>query len=347
MSEEEELGRGKRKKRTALPYDYDSQHETDSSGEDHSYKPPKPPTPPKMMKKNDAYIPASSGMPKRPGQQKKHFKAAPMSPAAGHHLEAMHPRRRAPALVNPAEGHQQEDSAFGSTHPRSPASASASPAAGQQLETVNPRRHAPASVSPVPEYLMDSRPVETSSATSAVLTGPQMFAFMERVLSTLNKIKMVQQTQTQLLAELRNRSEDSGAEERSQLPDLPFQTVRDLMEWDEQMATNKEAKVQMKKHMMIQGGDSVRQKTTRILKSLMTWDLAKQFSWFGAKGKKKFNELNICQLLCACLTANANSQAEATLKNVEKAAMTWFRHAAERAAAGHRRVPTNEDEAGY
>lgn len=68
---------------------------------------------------------------------------------------------------------------------------------------------------------------------------------MERVLSTLNKIKMVQQTQTQLLAELRNRSEDSGAEERSQLPDLPFQTVRDLMEWDEQMATNKEAKVQM------------------------------------------------------------------------------------------------------
>lgn len=199
-------------------------------------------------------------MAKRPGQQKKHFKAAsgsagpemqhehfpfhaaaPTSPAARHHLEAMHPRR---------------------------APASANPAAGQQLETVNPRRHA------------------SSSATSAVLTGPQMFAFMERVLSTLNQIRTVQQTQTRLLAELRNRSEDSGAEERSQLPDLPFQTVRDLMEWDEQMAMNKEAKVQMKKLIMIQGEDSVRQKT-KILKSLMTSDLAKQFSWFDAKGKKK------------------------------------------------------------
>ncbi|XP_075736854.1 uncharacterized protein LOC119160829 isoform X4 [Rhipicephalus microplus] len=177
-----------------------------------------------MMKKNDAYNRASSGMPKKPGQQKKYFKAAPTNPAAGQHLEAMNPRRRASAPVSPAEGHQQEDSVFGSTHPRSPASASASPAAGQQLENVNPRRHTPASVSPGLGYLMNSQLDETSSATSAVLTGPQMFA---------------------------------------------------------------------------------------------------------------------------CLTANANNQAEAMLKNVEKAAMTWFPHAAERAAAGQRRVPTNEDEAGY
>lgn len=130
------------------------------------------------MKKNDAYIRASSGMPKKPGQQKKYFKAAPTNPAAGQHLEAMNPRRRASAPVSPAEGHQQEDSVFGSTHPRSPASASASPAAGQQLENVNPRRHAPASVSPGLGYLMDSRLDETSSATSAVLTGPQMFVFL-------------------------------------------------------------------------------------------------------------------------------------------------------------------------
>uniref|UniRef100_A0A224YQD1 DUF4806 domain-containing protein n=1 Tax=Rhipicephalus zambeziensis TaxID=60191 RepID=A0A224YQD1_9ACAR len=169
---------------------------------------------------------------------------------------------------------------------------------------------------------------------------------MERVLCTLNQIKVAQQTQTQLLAELMNRSDDTRVEERRLLPDLPFHTVRDLLEWDGQLASDKEAKLQMKRHMTIQGGDTVRQKTTRILKSLLTWDLAKQFSWYGAKGKRKFNELNICQLLCTCLTTTLKDPEDATLKNVEKAAMTWFRHAAERAAAGHRRPPSNDEEAG-
>lgn len=90
--------------------------------------------------------------------------------------------------------------------------------------------------------------------------------------------------------------------------------------------------------MVVQGGDTIKQKTARILKSIMSWDVAKQFSWFGAKGKMKFCELNVSKLLCTCLTENIKQdQEEATLKNIEKAAMSWFRHAAERAAAGQQR----------
>lgn len=51
--------------------------------------------------------------------------------------------------------------------------------------------------------------------------------------------------------------------------------------------------------MIVQGGDTVKQKTARILKSLLTWHVAKQFSWFGAKGKKKYSDLNICKLMCS------------------------------------------------
>ncbi|KAL1484738.1 hypothetical protein MTO96_032403 [Rhipicephalus appendiculatus] len=54
--------------------------------------------------------------------------------------------------------------------------------------------------------------------------------------------------------------------------------------------------------------------------------------------------LEASMTLGTCLTTTTKNQEEATLKNVEKAAMTWFRHAAERAAAGHRRPPTSNDE---
>ncbi|KAH7968345.1 hypothetical protein HPB52_007953 [Rhipicephalus sanguineus] len=48
--------------------------------------------------------------------------------------------------------------------------------------------------------------------------------------------------------------------------------------------------------------------------------------------RKKFCELHLCKLTCGVLT-NDIQNPNATLKDVEKAAMTWFRHAAERLAA--------------
>nr|XP_054923011.1 uncharacterized protein LOC126524053 [Dermacentor andersoni] len=161
---------------------------------------------------------------------------------------------------------------------------------------------------------------------------------MERILSTLNTIKVVQQAHTQLLTELKNNAEEACPENQN-LPDqLPFLTTREMLDWDAELGVNKEAKLRMKRHMVVQGGDTINQKTARILKSVMSWDVAKQFSWYGAKGKMKFCELNICKLLCTCLIENIKqNQEEATLKNIEKAAMSWFRHAAERAAAGQQR----------
>ncbi|XP_075527340.1 uncharacterized protein LOC142559655 [Dermacentor variabilis] len=161
---------------------------------------------------------------------------------------------------------------------------------------------------------------------------------MERILSTLNTVKVVQQTHTQLLAELKNNAEEACPESQN-LPDqLTFLTTRDMVDWDADVGVNKQAKLRMKRHMLVQSGGTINQKTARILKSVMSWDVAKQFSWYRAKGKGKFCELNICKLLCTCLIEYIKqNQEEATLKNIEKAAMSWFRHAAEQAAAGQQR----------
>ncbi|XP_077560884.1 uncharacterized protein LOC144175727 [Haemaphysalis longicornis] len=167
---------------------------------------------------------------------------------------------------------------------------------------------------------------------------------MDRVLTSLTTIKLTQQAHTQLLAQLVNSAEASSPGLQG-LPDLPFGTLADLMDWEAHLGDDKEARLQMKKHMIVQGGDTVKQQTARILKSLMTWHVAKQFSWFGAKGKKKYSDLNICKLMCSSLTEQRGSKEQATLKDIEKAAMSWFRHATERAAAeqkGTRASPVNE-----
>ncbi|XP_070390981.1 uncharacterized protein [Dermacentor albipictus] len=283
MSCEEELGRGKRKKRSALASDYSSEPDTtDDSGDDSNYHPPRPPTPPQLVTNIGGYDSAAA------------------------HVSCKMPGR-----------HRKKRSAGASASPR--------PSFGIAGE-------------PETESVPSSLPAGPSTTSSGSRTDPQVLAFMERILSSLNTIKVVQQAHTQLLAQMNNAEE--ACPENQNLPDqLPFLTTRDMLDWDAELGVNKEAKLRMKRHMVVQGGDTINQKTARILKSVMSWDVAKQFSWYGAKGKMKFCELNICKLLCSNLPDRKykHNQEEATLKNIEKAAMSWFRHAAERAAAGQQR----------
>ncbi|XP_077561351.1 uncharacterized protein LOC144176636 isoform X2 [Haemaphysalis longicornis] len=176
-------------------------------------------------------------------------------------------------------------------------------------------------------------PIPRCLDSSRLETDPQLLAFMQRILTTLNEIKLTQQKHSQCLAQLLSGSENEPHHSQ-EIPQLPFAKIEDLLEFDEELSRSKEARAGMKKHMVIQGGNSAKQKASRILKSLLPWDVAVEFSWFGAKGKKKFCELNICKLMCTVLTDN--KAAPATLKEVEQASMSWFRHAAERAAAPRR-----------
>ncbi|KAH7960321.1 hypothetical protein HPB49_018710 [Dermacentor silvarum] len=168
-------------------------------------------------------------------------------------------------------------------------------------------------------------------AEVASFTELQPLAFMERILQILNGIKQTQQAHSQYLNELLSNA-DSAPSHPCHLPELPFSDVADVLDYEKKLQTDKQAQHQMKKHMAVQGGDSTKQKTTRILQSLLSWNAAISFSWFGAKGKKKFSELHLCKLMCGTLTNDARHP-DATLKDVERAAMTWFRHAAERLAA--------------
>ncbi|KAH9360445.1 hypothetical protein HPB48_013420 [Haemaphysalis longicornis] len=113
---------------------------------------------------------------------------------------------------------------------------------------------------------------------------------MDRMLTSITTIKLTHQAHTQLLAQLVNSAQASSPGLQG-LPDLPFGTLADPMEWEA--------------HLVVP-----------------------------------------CHFLYAgSLTEERGSKEQATLKDIEKASMSWFRHATERAAAeqkGTRASPVDE-----
>lgn len=110
-----------------------------------------------------------------------------------------------------------------------------------------------------------------------------------------------------------------------------FKDLEEFMRWNAELAASREKRLQLKRQMRAIGGDNTPQKTRRILKYYLSPDIAVNFSWYGAKGKKKFCELEFCKVMCALLTENKKGgRVEGTLSEVEKATMKWLAHAQQR-----------------
>ncbi|XP_040355244.1 uncharacterized protein LOC121045887 [Ixodes scapularis] len=195
---------------------------------------------------------------------------------------------------------------------------------------------------------------------------------MKRILLALNSIKVTQQTHSEYFSLLLRNTEDAPLDPEG-LPDLPFSTEQDFVHFDKELEVDKRARLRMSlnnvnalcasgdrtlknhyayettlrlQHMLVQGGDTPKERTTRILRSILSSSVAAEYSWCGAKGKHKFSDLNICKILCILLNLTTTflyagtltyrqnlEEAKATKKDIEKAGMSWLRHAAERAAA--------------
>lgn len=95
---------------------------------------------------------------------------------------------------------------------------------------------------------------------------------MDRVLTSLTTIKLTQQVHSQLLAQLLNSAETSSPALQG-LPDLPFGTLEDLMEWEAHLDTDKDARLQMVKmlysHLQLSFGEK-NQEGKKPLKKLFS-----------------------------------------------------------------------------
>ncbi|KAM7285909.1 uncharacterized protein ISCGN_032794 [Ixodes scapularis] len=171
----------------------------------------------------------------------------------------------------------------------------------------------------------------TAHMPPGAISGPQWTDFMTQVLRMLHTLKQRQQQQSEQLALLANMLDSVLPAPTEPLVVAPLKDLEEFLAYEKVLAASDEKKLQLKRYIKIIGGDDAKEKTSRILKKLLTYDIGVAFTWYGTKDKRRFCDLQFCQLMCGGLTEQQNKkEAEVTLKDIEKTTMTWLRHAKER-----------------
>ncbi|KAM7288184.1 uncharacterized protein ISCGN_031873 [Ixodes scapularis] len=127
--------------------------------------------------------------------------------------------------------------------------------------------------------------------------SPLASVFQKQVLRHLQVMRLMLEQNRELLEALQAGNMRSEAIVPSLLPE-PFNDMQEFTSFDEtiQEATRDQLIANLKSF----GGDNVSCNTRRVLEYLMTDNVAQNYSWIGNKGKKKFCELKVKQIITGC-----------------------------------------------
>nr|XP_033332996.1 uncharacterized protein LOC117224292 [Megalopta genalis]XP_033332997.1 uncharacterized protein LOC117224292 [Megalopta genalis]XP_033332998.1 uncharacterized protein LOC117224292 [Megalopta genalis] len=139
---------------------------------------------------------------------------------------------------------------------------------------------------------------------------------------------------TDVLKELRELKDDKKkAEDRKKFflqkfPQLqfPLRTEKDISTF-ENILNNREEFEDGVQELYKMGGDNCYQFVKRVLATLITNDLALQYSWMGRKAKKAFNKLNTANLI---ICAAEKARIAANRKDTEMSIQQWLKRASDR-----------------
>ncbi|XP_042147875.1 uncharacterized protein LOC121836764 [Ixodes scapularis] len=135
-------------------------------------------------------------------------------------------------------------------------------------------------------------------------------------------MRLMLEQNRELLEALQAGNMRSEAIVPSLLPE-PFNDMQEFTSFDEtiQEATRDQLIANLKSF----GGDNVSCNTRRVLEYLMTDNVAQNYSWIGNKGKKKFCELKVKQIITDAV--RSNPKFTATVDDVEREIKKWLQHA--------------------
>ncbi|XP_064457167.1 uncharacterized protein LOC135368011 [Ornithodoros turicata] len=131
----------------------------------------------------------------------------------------------------------------------------------------------------------------TSNSQEPVMSKSE---FQRQVLKNLLILRLGQQQQSDLLANLPSRSALAFPDSPILIPE-PFQTVEQLEGFENKVTKDNEK--QLVQELCILGGSSLKTCVKRIMCHIMTDKLAKLYSWQGRKGKLKFTELKFAEII--------------------------------------------------
>ncbi|XP_064475566.1 uncharacterized protein LOC135389448 [Ornithodoros turicata] len=185
---------------------------------------------------------------------------------------------------------------------------------------------------------------DTKSGSNALPGSAENAAFQKRVLTLLHSIRYeVQDISSQLSHSLSKLSIHKDVDEHEKLFEEPINNLDDFVEFDNQLRNNKQKQTEVRTFLAMFGGRGTADHVARILSRVITNDLATEFSWFGARGKRSFKDLAFADLLCGCTmhtmyrlsvesirSSLPKDKHNTTFKDIEDAVKSWLRHAKER-----------------
>ncbi|CAN7948527.1 unnamed protein product, partial [Ixodes pacificus] len=313
-----ELGRGKRKKTRKL-VSSDSEVEIQEG-----YIPPKPPTPPCLEERSDQAKKKSRPISNK-GQALRRISRSCEQSSQGVHGSRPVSRERESSHGRQLKSPEWSSRwAHGSRPSHHEVESSLGRCSAMSPEALNQHVHGPVPSAGRPRDI-------TAHMPPGAISGPQWTDFMMQVLRMLHTLKQRQQQQSEQLALLANMLDSVLPAPTEPLVVAPLKDLEEFLAYEKVLAASDEKKLQLKRYIKIIGGEDAKEKTSRILKKLLTYDIGVAFTWYGTKDKRRFCDLQFCQLMCGGLTEQQNKkEAEVTLKDIEKTTMTWLRHAKER-----------------
>ncbi|XP_064465157.1 uncharacterized protein LOC135376554 [Ornithodoros turicata] len=173
---------------------------------------------------------------------------------------------------------------------------------------------------------------DTKSGSNALPVSAENAAFQKRVLTLLHSIRYeVQDISSQLSHSLSKLSIHKDVDEHEKLFEEPINNLDDFVEFDNQLRNNKQKQTEVRTFLAMFGGRGTADHVARILSRVITNDLATEFSWFGARGKRSFKDLAFADLLCESIRSSLpKDKQNTTFKDIEDAVKSWLRHAKER-----------------
>ncbi|CAN7944411.1 unnamed protein product, partial [Ixodes hexagonus] len=173
-----------------------------------------------------------------------------------------------------------------------------------------------------------SQPAHTSAGA---ISGQQWNGFMMQALKLLHMLKQRQQQHSEQLTLITSMLDNVLPAPTEAFVVPPLKSLEDFLAFEKVLAASKEKRLQLRRYLAVIGGDDAKEKTSRIIRKLLSHDIAVAFTWYGTKDKRRFCDLHFCQMMCGVLTEKQNEkEVEVTLKDIERTAMTWMRHAKER-----------------
>ncbi|CAN8005283.1 unnamed protein product, partial [Ixodes hexagonus] len=173
-----------------------------------------------------------------------------------------------------------------------------------------------------------SQPAHTSAGA---ISGQQWNGFMMQALKLLHMLKQRQQQHSEQLTLITSMLDNVLPAPTEAFVVPPLKSLEDFLAFEKVLAASKEKRLQLRRYLAVIGGDDAKEKASRIIRKLLSHDIAVAFTWYGTKDKRRFCDLHFCQMMCGVLTEKQNEkEAEVTLKDIERTAMTWMRHAKER-----------------